>query len=317
MFFIITDDLRSALVTRLKPYTRNARPTGVELGAGTYGSVIELIHCGEKVAGKKFKISSAAQVQSLMEKLCGEMILMMQIHHANIVESKGVCFLANHPVPVLLMERLMCSLHAYLLDPSNRSMPLLSKFSVLSNVANGLHYLHNHIPVIIHRDLTAKNVLLNRELNAKICDFGNSRVMDLDPTVTPETFTGLPGTLDYMPPEAYGIHTEYDPSPDIFSFGHLALFTIIQSTIKVLPPNYSDESGLHARSEVKRRSESLSKVDEILGSEHKLIPLLKMCLHNRPPQRPRTDELMKHLQTMLSSISTGTYICIFPVSVLL
>ena len=184
--------MRSALMLRLKAYTINARPTGVELGSGTYGSIIELIHCGEKVAGKKFKISSLDRMQAMTDKLCGEMILMMQVHHKHIVESKGVCFLSGHPMPVLLMERMMCSLHAYLLDPANTNLKISHKFSLLNGVASGLAYLHNHKPVVIHRDLTARNVLLDSELNAKICDFGNSRVMDLDPDTSPETFTSVP-----------------------------------------------------------------------------------------------------------------------------
>ena len=280
----------------------------MELGTGAYGSVIELIHCGKKVAGKKFKVTSAAHMQSITEKLCGEMILMMQIHHRNIVESKGVCFLAEHPLPVLLMERLMCSLHAYILDPAQVNLQLTCKLSFLRDVAKGLSYLHSHVPVIIHRDLTAKNVLLDSKLTAKICDFGNSRVMDLDPDVTPETFTSIPGTLDYMPPEAHGVHTEYDPSLDVFSFGHLALLTVTQSLVKVLPPIYNDGSELRARSEVKRRSESLSSVEEMLGSEHNLLLLVKRCLHNRPAQRPRIMEIVESLQSMESA---GSYTRVF------
>jgi serine/threonine protein kinase len=294
-------DLRNALMTRLKPYTINARPTGVELGSGTYGSVIELIHCGEKVAGKKFKISSLDRIKAMTEKLCGEMILMMQIHHSNIVQSKGVCFLAGHPLPVLLMERMMCSLHAFLLDPTNPNVHITCKLSLLQDVAKGLLYLHNHKPVVIHRDLTAKNVLLDSKLNAKICDFGNSRVMDLDPETSPETFSSVPGTLDFMPPEAHSMHAEYDPSLDIFSFGHLALLTATQSTINVLPSTYSDGSQLHARSEVKRRSESLSIAETMLGIEHKLVYLMKQCLHNRPAQRPHAAELVQTLQMILEN----------------
>ena len=304
-FTLFLDDLRRALVNRLKPYIRNARPTGVELGSGTYGSVIELLHCGEIVAGKKFKINiSAADMQALTDKLLGEMILMMQIRHPNIVESKGVCFIAKHPLPVLLMERLMSSLHAYIQDPVNLNLQLTRKISFLRDVATGVCHLHDHVPVIIHRDLTAKNVLLDTKLNAKICDFGNSRVMDLDPDVTPESFTSLPGTLDYMPPEALGERSEYDPSLDMFSFGHLALFTVTQSSVKVLPPTYNDEYGLHARSEVKRRYESICKIEDMLGAEHKVLFLIKQCLHNRPAQRPHAKELVKALHSILSSMES-------------
>ena len=185
------------------------KPTGRELGSGTYGTVIELISAGEIVAGKVFKTSSTIDHQ-VMNKLCGELSLLAQVHHPNIVQCKGVCFLKNQTMPVLLMEVMMSSLHAYLLG-SNLVLQYERKVSILHDVASGLVYLHSHIPAIIHRDLTAKNVLLDSELRAKIADFGNARIMDLDPETTPETFTTLPGTREYMPPEAEGGSTKYDP----------------------------------------------------------------------------------------------------------
>ena len=268
----------------------------MELGSGTYGTVIELRSAGETVAGKVFKTSSTINDQ-LKNKLCEELDLMTHIHHPNIVQCKGVCFLKNQTMPVLLMERLMCSLHAYLLDPISSNLALEKKVSILHDVASGLVYLHSRIPAIIHRDLTAKNVLLDSELRAKIADFGNARIMDLDPETTPETFTSLPGTRDYMPPEAEGVSTKYDPSLDVFSFGHLSLFTVIQSPVHpLLPSTYTNDEGLHARSEVKRREQYLEKAEQLLGEEHSLVVLVKQCLHNYPARRPQTAELVTRLQ---------------------
>ena len=45
-----------------------------------------------------------------------------------------------------------------------------------------------------------------------------------------QTLSQIPGTLVYMPPEALDDKHHYGPSLDIFSFGHLALFTLIQVT---------------------------------------------------------------------------------------
>ena len=319
MCHLVTADLRRALLARLKSYTRKAKPTEVELGSGTYGSVIEVESCGEILAGKKFRTLSTVHMQAMMDKICGEMILMMQIHHANVVASKGVCFLVNHPLPVLLMERLTSSLHAYLLDPANIAMQLSSKLSVLCDVASGLDYLHHHVPAIIHRDLTAKNVLVDLKLNAKIGDFGNSRLMDLAPEASPETFTSLPGTLEYMPPEAQGKHTKYESSLDVFSFGHLALFTVTQSRINLLTSTYTEtefgETKLHARSEVSRRTDSIDKLKIILGAEHKLVAMIKQCLHNSPALRPRTSTVLKNLQSMSppekGEVSPAVYSCTY------
>ena len=188
----------------------------------------------------------------MSNKWLRELTLMTQVHHPNIVQCKGVCFLKNETMPVLLMERLRSSLHAYLLDSTNSNIPLVRKLSILYDVAKGLVYLHSHKPAIIHGDLTGTNVLLDSELRAKISDFGNARLMDLDPKATPWIYTAMPGTPDYMPPEAQGYSAKCGPSLDVFSFGHLSLFTIIQSLVHpLLPSAYIDAGKVCARSEVK------------------------------------------------------------------
>ena len=281
-----------------------AKPTGIVLGSGTYGRVIELLSAGEIVAGKVFKTLSGIHQKTLTNKLFGEFSLMTQVHHPNIVQCKGVCFLENETMPVLLMERLMSSLCAYVLDPTNLNMAIDRKLSILCDVSSGLVYLHSHKPAIIHRDLTGNNILLDSKLRAKISDFGNARLMDLDPEATPSIFTSLPGTLDYMPPEVQGGSTQYDPSLDVFSFGHLSLFTINQSLVhSLLPSTYIDDDGwIHARSEVKRRKEYLNKAEQLLGEENSLVVLVKQCLHNHPLQRPRTAELVTRLQDILGTL---------------
>ena len=228
---------------------------------------------------------------------------MFQVQHPNIVQCKGVCFLANQTMPVLLMEWLMISLYAYLLDPTRFNKILEKRVSILCDVARGLFYLHSCTRAIIHRDLTGKNVLLDSELRAKIADFGNAQIMDLDPDTTPETFTSLPGTREYMPPEAEGGSAKYDASLDVFSFGHLSLFTIIQSPVhSLLPSTYVDDKGLHARSEVKRCEQYLDKAEQLLGEKHPLVVSVKQCLHNYPAQRPQTKELVTRLRGILGTL---------------
>ena len=294
-------DKHRSLFTQLKPYTRRAKPTGTVLGSGTYGSVIELTSAGETLAGKIFRVSATIQLQAIANKVCGEVITMLQLSHPNIVRCKGVSLLVDQPLPVLLMERLTTSLHAYLLHQDNSNLPLKRKVSILLDTASGLEYLHSRTPAIIHRDLTATNVLLDSELRAKIADFGNSRIVDLDPSATPQPLTSVPGTLEYMPPEALGRSTKYLPSLDVFSFGHLSLFIITQTQVELLPPNYTDDDDeLHARSEVKRREEFVKSAEQLLSEMPSLVTMIKQCLRNKAVQRPRTGDLVTSLRAMIS-----------------
>ena len=165
-------------------------------------------------------------VQEFVEKYVQECQTMSDLRHPNIALFMGVCFLPNCQLPVLVMERLDGSLDDLLETVPN--IPLTLKRSILEDIARGLLYLHKHNPPIIHRDLTAKNVLLTSSLMAKITDFGNSCVVNIHPSELAQTLSRNPGTLVYMPPEAQTGPARYHSSLDIFSFGHLGLFVGVQ-----------------------------------------------------------------------------------------
>ena len=86
------------------------------------------------MAGKIFKFSNTAQLQAKANEVCGEVIMMLLLSHPSIVQCKGVSLLVDQPLPVLLMERLMTSLHAYLLHQDNSNLPLKRKVSILYTI---------------------------------------------------------------------------------------------------------------------------------------------------------------------------------------
>ena len=274
----------------------------MKLGKGAFSKVVELKERdGTLLAGKIFKIDTEV-TQNLINRLINEIEIMFKLQHPNIVTYKGVCFQADAKLPLLVMEKMETSFHDYLLKPGNSGLPVERKVSFLLDTARGLEYLHNsRTPAIIHRDLTAKNVLLDSQLRAKIADFGNSRIMELHSDMSPGSMTAAPGTLAYMPPEAFGENAHYGPSLDVFSFGHLSLFTVIQSPVHLLlPPNHTDSvtGEQHARSEVERREEFMGKARELLSEDHPLLDLITQCLSNLPKDRPAAPDLVKRLQEM-------------------
>ncbi len=77
-----------------------------------------------------------------------------------------------------------------------------------------------------------QNVLLTSSLIAKIIDMGNSRIITMRPGQVARTLSALPGTAVYMPPEAQDDTSRYGRSLDIFSFGHIALYTVTQVSMQ-------------------------------------------------------------------------------------
>ena len=283
------------MLNQLRPKTKQAIPTGTVLGSGAYGSVIELRCEGKIVAGKIFRTLSVDHTTAVQKRIKDELNIMMKVNHPNIVQTMGVCFLSDEPLPVLLMERMEYNLHSYLVDPKHSSLPVWTKLSILCDIANGLTCLHNHKPPIIHRDLTANNVLLDSKATAKIADFGNSQISQTFMILG--TLTSYPQSLEYNPQE------DCSPSLDVFQFGDLALFTTVQTPVRpLLEPTYTDgrTKVLQARSEVERRQPSLDKAEELLSGNHSLLELIKQCLHNNPEERPHTEKLFKTLQEMMT-----------------
>ena len=78
----------------------------------------------------------------------------------------SVCLEQGSPLPMLVMEYLHTTLFAC---PERYGvLPKEISYGILGDVALGLVYLHEHSPPIIHRDLSASNVLLTSNMNAKL-----------------------------------------------------------------------------------------------------------------------------------------------------
>ena len=166
-------------------------------------------------------------IEEVVQRYRQECLLMGSLRHPNITQFLGLSFLEGSQLPLLVMEKLVMSLDDYL-ECAPRIL-LQVKLSILTDICRGLVYLHSYeTGPIIHRDLTARNVLLTMSLSAKISDFGNSRMITMKSGTLTQTLSKNPGTRVYMPPEALDDIHKYGNTIDIFSFGVLSLFTLIQ-----------------------------------------------------------------------------------------
>ena len=224
---------------------------------------------------------------------------MSQLRHPHIVQFLGVAYLPGSPIPVLLMEKLQTSLDNLLETSPN--IPLDVKVHLLTGTARGVVYLHSHTPPIAHRDLTARNILIDSGLIAKIADLGVARMVNIQPGQLAATMTAGPGNNLYMPPETVQEEgaPRYNTAIDIFSFGVVSLFTLTQTFPKDLKPhNYRDPISRRVlgRTEIERREHYIQPMQADLGETHPLVELTLDCLAYDPEDRPSAVEVSRRLE---------------------
>ena len=149
-------------------------------------------------------------------------------------------------------------------------------------VSCGLLFLHQQDPQILHRDVTALNILLNEDgSTAKISDLGQAKFR---PSNVQYLSTRAPGCVVYMPPECLKEEPQFTDRSDTFSFGTVMLQVSSQE-----PPSCG-LMGIGTKPEWERRAGDLAKVPD----DHPLKPLIVRCLEDNPGNRPDMQEIQRY-----------------------
>ena len=263
------------------------------LGHGSYATVLELKYRGQKCAGKKIHELLLIQGTNTyaVHRFEEECRLLSRVHHPNIVQFLGVYFQKDSRIPILVMEFLPTNLTSCIEQYSVLSKKV--SYSILFDVAKGLHYLHSHDPVIIHRDLSSNNVLLSDNLSvAKISDLGVAKILNKNPLQI-SRMTGTPGTPAYMPPEVMIANPKYDTSVDEFAYGILMIHILCGKWPEPqIGPVRVEADKLFPVSEAERREVFLQEIK----NDHPLMEFILRCINNNPHLRPHSQEIVSHLE---------------------
>ena len=279
--------------------------TGRIVGHGSYAVVKELEYHGLKCVGKKihgilFESAMPFEKAAMLERFAEECELLAALHHPCVVQFLGVWFEQGSQLPVLVMEYLHTTLSACLERYS--ILPEEISYGILHDVALGLRYLHERSPPIIHRDLSANNVLLTSNMNAKLSDLGVAKILNLTPArMTQMTQTKAPGTPCYMPPEALTAKPKYTTKIDVYSYGVLIIHTLCGRwpfPEDAFQPDPRNPDTMIPISEVERRAEYLEEI----GNDHPLMAVIRQCLSNAPARRPEASALFDRVNTILSTL---------------
>ncbi|MEP6862786.1 MAG: serine/threonine-protein kinase [Deltaproteobacteria bacterium] len=187
---------------------------GVVLGRGAMGEVYEAVGPANEQAAVKLLDVRAAQSPGLVERFHREMQVALRLESPFIVKVLAVSP-ADAAVPFIAMERLQGTDLAKRLRTENR-LPSDELVLMLDQVARGLEVAR--VAGVVHRDLKPHNLFHHDLRTWKILDFGVSKVMDSEGTLTGE---GIVGTPQYMAPEqASGGHVTH--LADVYALGAIA-----------------------------------------------------------------------------------------------
>lgn len=271
------------------------------LGSGGFGEVYKgELRDGTIVAVKSAKVGNIKST----EQVLNEVGILSQVNHKNLVRLLGCC--VDSALPLLIYEYISNgTLHAHLQAKFPTFLDWKTRLKIALQTAEALAYLHSsaHTP-IYHRDVKSTNILLDDDLNAKVADFGLSRLAS--PGLS-HVSTCAQGTLGYLDPEYYRNYQLTDKS-DVYSYG-IVLLELLTSQNVI---DFSrDEDYVNLAIYVKERvkvgaileivdkrilEEEEASAGDILTSLKLLLELALSCLREKKEDRPAMKDVVQKLQ---------------------
>ncbi|KAF5184592.1 L-type lectin-domain containing receptor kinase VII.1 [Thalictrum thalictroides] len=264
------------------------------IGIGGNGKVYKgVIEGGVEVAVKRISHESKEGLREFLSEVSS----LGRLKHRNLVGFRGWC--KNEKGSLILVYDYMenGSLDKRIFECDEKM--LLSwedRLRVLKNVAEGVLYLHQGWESrVLHRDIKASNVLLDRDMNGRLGDFGLARMHDHDKAIST---TRVVGTAGYMAPEVVR-SGRASAQTDVFGFGILILEVVSgrRPIEEGKPPLVDWIWGLMEKGEL------VNALDERLRAKggidyeevERVLHLGMLCAYPDPRTRPTMRQVLKVL----------------------
>uniref|UniRef100_A0A803KZD9 non-specific serine/threonine protein kinase n=1 Tax=Chenopodium quinoa TaxID=63459 RepID=A0A803KZD9_CHEQI len=204
------------------------------IGEGGYGIVYHGILQDNTQVAVKNLLNNRGQAEKEFKV---EVEAIGRVRHKNLVRLLGYC--VEGAYRMLVYEyvdngNLDQWLHGDVGDVSPLTWDI--RMNVILGTAKGLAYLHEGLePKVVHRDIKSSNILIDRQWNSKVSDFGLAKLLGSEMSYVT---TRVMGTFGYVAPEyaCTGMLTE---KSDVYSFGILIMEIISGRT----PVDYSRPPG--------------------------------------------------------------------------
>ncbi|XP_022134227.1 probable leucine-rich repeat receptor-like serine/threonine-protein kinase At3g14840 [Momordica charantia] len=291
-------DLQTGSFTlrQIKAATNNFDDSN-KIGEGGFGPVYKgFLLDGTMIAVKQLSPKS----RQGMHEFVNEIGMISALHHPNLVKLYGCCIEGNQLLLVYEYMENNCLARA-MFGPEDTQLRLdwPTRQKICIGIAKGLAYLHEESRLkIVHRDIKATNVLLDKNLDPKISDFGLAKLEEEGET---HISTQVAGTFGYIAPE-YATRGHLSDKADVYSFGIVALEIVSGRS------NTSHRSKddcfylLDWALELKEKDSLIELVDPRLGSNfnHRvamaMINIALHCTNVSPSERPAMSSVVSMLE---------------------
>ncbi|XP_039069927.1 probable serine/threonine-protein kinase At1g01540 [Hibiscus syriacus] len=201
----------------LEESTNEFAPENV-IGEGGYGIVYRgVLEDNTKVAVKNL-LNNRGQAEKEFKV---EVDAIGRVRHKNLVRLLGYCAEGAHRM--LVYEYVdNGNLEQWLHGDVGSCSPLTweIRMNIVLGTAKGLTYLHEGLePKVVHRDIKSSNILLDKQWNAKVSDFGLAKLLGSERSYVT---TRVMGTFGYVAPE-YASTGMLNERSDVYSFGILLM----------------------------------------------------------------------------------------------
>ncbi|GJP54880.1 hypothetical protein CLOM_g13898 [Closterium sp. NIES-68] len=227
-----------------------------------------------------------------------EVDIISRVHHKHLVTHLGYCIASAQR---LLVYELVPngSLEDALHGEDRRLLAWNFRMKIALGAAKGLAYLHEECnPRIIHRDIKSSNILLDKDYEAKVADFGAARLAAEDAM---PIITRVVGTFGYLAPE-YALTGKLTEKSDVFSFGVVLLELITgKRPVEQEKPQGSDSLVEWARPLLAERAmEDLAdpELDGCYGQREmeRLVTAAALCVRQSAVLRPRMSQVVAMIE---------------------
>lgn len=277
----------------------------VKLGAGGFGSVFK-----GKIGRETIAVKRLEGVEQGTEEFLAEVMTIGKIHHNDLVRLIGFCAEKSHR---LLVYEFMCngSLDKWIFHAcSVFTLSWKTRRKIIMATARALSYLHEECKEkIAHLDIKPQNILLDDRFNAKLSDFGLSKMINRDQS---KIMTRMRGTRGYLAPEWLG--SKITEKADIYSFG-IVVVEIICGRENLDESQPEESIHLISMLEEKARSGQLKDLVDSASNDiqfhmeevMEVMRLAMWCLQVDSNRRPLMSTVAKVLEGVTSLEATPDY----------